>query len=144
MRGCGNSEIAAGTMGEPDGAQLRFGRHQPDRLAEGHMDGDEQDPQLLIGQHHGKIGGPGMGGQDLGMAGVVDARRLHRLLVQRRGDDGIDLAGLGQADRALDIGKGGRARARIDAPEGEIGRAAGSPAADPSARSGPRPRRVSR
>ena len=61
------------------------------------MDGDEQDPQLLIGQHHGEIGGAGMGGQNLGMAGVVDARRLHRLLVQGRGDDGIDLAGLGQA-----------------------------------------------
>ena len=121
MRGCCNSEIAAGAMGQPDGAQLRFGRHQPDRFAEGHMDGDEQDPQLLIRQHHGKIGGPRLRGQDLGMAGVIDARRLHRLLVQRRGDDGIDLAGLGEADRALDIGESGRTRPRIDAPEGEIG-----------------------
>ncbi len=85
------------------------------------MDGDEQDPELLIRQHHGKIGGPRLRGQDLGMSGVVDARRLHRLLVQRRGDDGIDLAGLGEADCALDIGISGRARPRIDAPERQIG-----------------------
>ncbi len=45
-------------------------------------------------------------GQDLGVAGIGVARRVQGFLVDRRGDDRVDLAVHGEAHRALDRRKG--------------------------------------
>ena len=60
-------------MGERNGFQdTRFG-NEVGHAFQRHMDGDKDDPQLVIGQHHGEIGSAGAIGQNFGVAGIGDA-----------------------------------------------------------------------
>jgi hypothetical protein len=55
--------------------------------------------------------------QHLGVAGVVDAGRMQRFLVDRRGDDGGDIAAQRELGGLPDAGRSRGAGARIDVAE---------------------------
>ena len=79
----------------------------PDRLRQRKMDGDRHDAQLRAGQHHRDldrmVGGARCElGQELGMAGMREARVLQRLFLDRIGGEARDLAGERQRDGAFD------------------------------------------
>ena len=61
----------------------------------------------------GDVGAARQLGQELGVAGMPEARILQRLLLDRIGDEAGDLAGLRHADGALDGGQRRRGIGRI-------------------------------
>ncbi len=82
----GHAQPARGIGGEADGAQLAGQRQQAGHGGERHVDRRQHDAQLVVEQHHAHVRAPGQFGQDFGMAGMGDAGRVQRLLVQGRGD----------------------------------------------------------
>ncbi len=85
------------------------------------MDGGQDHPEVAPGQHHGKLGGLGLLGQKLGMAGVVVARELHGDLADGCGDQALHPVRQGQIDGGEDIAHHGFAGGRGGAAVGKIG-----------------------
>ena len=95
------SELARQMRGrDAQGLQHIGRRHRFERIAQRDMDADQHGAQLVVRQHHahwqlGDRTAQVRGRQRLqefGMAGMFDPGRGQRLLVDRRGDDGADLA----------------------------------------------------
>ena len=105
--------------------------------------------QLVVGQHHAhrrqRAAGGGERLQHLGVAGIADAGRGERLLVDRRGDDAPPpRRACTSAHRALDAARRGGAGARVDAAErrvDQVGRQAVGAAAPACSAAARRPRR---
>ena len=74
-----------------------------------------------VGQHHRVVGHPGQLREQLGVARVAVPGEVERLLVERRGADGVDLARLGERHRALDRPERALARLRRQLAEGQVG-----------------------
>ena len=83
-------------------------------LAVADVDRDERAGDLLGVLHHARPRGLGPVGKDLGVAGKVDAGRVQRFLVERRGRDGRDLAGQRRVDGPLDVREARPARGGTD------------------------------
>jgi hypothetical protein len=49
------------------------------------MDGNQQNPELIVGQHHGDLRHPGQLGEDFGVARLADAGRSQPGAVRRSG-----------------------------------------------------------
>ena len=105
-RGVVDPELAQRAVGEPDDGQLALGLHAPDGLGQRDVRADVDDAQLVGDEHHRVVAHAGQLGEDLGVAGVAEAGEVHRLLVQRRGGDGVDLVGQRQLDRPLQVAEG--------------------------------------
>ena len=90
----------AGRRGVGDAQGLEHGIEgdRVDRLAQRHVDRDEHRAQLVVGQHHAHRRHDAAARrqrlQHFGVAGIGDASRGERLLVDRRGDDRRRLARL--------------------------------------------------
>ena len=82
------------------------------RVGERQVDGHRHHAQRGAGQHHRDLGAARQLGQELGVAGMPEARILQRLLLDRIGGEAGDLAGLchlrGAFDRASVAGGIGR------------------------------------
>ena len=102
--------------------------HRVQRVAQRHVDAHQHRPQLVIGQHHAHrhprhrhLGMPGSQRlQQFGMPGegvVGGARRRQRQLVQRRGDQGGDVAAQGGLGRPHHAAPGQFTRLRTDLAE---------------------------
>ncbi|MNV58262.1 hypothetical protein D3C71_1506250 [compost metagenome] len=109
--------MPAGPVGQPHGGQLGVGRNARDHVRQGHVYGHQQHTQFVVGQHHGEVLRGGAVGQDLGVAGIVDAGLVHGLLVQRRGNDGADTAGLRVVDGGAHIVIGRASGGGADLPQ---------------------------
>ena len=81
------------------------------------MDRDQNRPNVVVGEHHRHALGTAIIGQNFGMAGIADARASHRFLVDRRGDDAADLAGLRRRDGRDDRVESGLAGDRVHGAE---------------------------
>ena len=84
------------------------------RLAHRNVGSDVDDAQLVGDEHQGEIFGAGLLGQNLGVSGVLESGQLHRFLVQRGGDDRIELLSESQINCLEDRIDGSLSRARID------------------------------
>ena len=101
-----DAEVEHGLMGQLEHPAQPLGRDPPGHLGERHMRRDVADLEPVVGEQHAAARAAGQLGQDLGMAGVGVARGVERLLVDRRGDDRVDLARERQPHGALDRGEG--------------------------------------
>ncbi|MNI56797.1 hypothetical protein D3C73_1118210 [compost metagenome] len=81
------------------------------------MNGHQQHAQFVVGQHHGEVLRGGAVGQDLGVAGIVDAGLVHGFFIQRRGDDGADTTGLRVVDGGANIVIGCASGGGADLPQ---------------------------
>ena len=88
----------AALMCEPDRRHLRIEIRLVDGLAQRRVDRDENRADIVVGQHHRNALRATIVGEDFGVPGIANARACHRFLVDRRGDDAADLAGLGRRD----------------------------------------------
>ncbi|CUK09890.1 Uncharacterised protein [Achromobacter ruhlandii] len=122
----GDPHLAAGAVGQAHGGQFGFGRDARHDVRQRDVNGHQQHAQFVVGEHHGEVVGARAFRQDLGVAGVVDAGLVHRLLVQRRRDDGADAAGLGVVDGGADVVVGGASGGRADLAVGQVGRQGGT------------------
>ena len=109
-------------VGDAQGLQHPPRRDLVDRLAQGHMDGHQHHPQLVVGQHHAhrrqlplRVGAERL--QQLGVAGMVDAAGMQRFLVDGRRDQRARAAGLLLMHRRDDAARRRRARRRADAAQ---------------------------
>ena len=89
-------------VGEVDDAAQPLRRQPLRHVLQRDMGGDVADAHVAVREHHHRPAHAGEIGQHLGMAGIVVAGLVERLLVERRGDDGADPAGLGEAHALLD------------------------------------------
>ncbi len=103
------AQAGHGLLGQVDDAADALAGDQVRHAAQRHVGGDVDDPQLLAHQEHREILRVGEPGQDLGVPGVLHARGGERFLVDRRGDDAVDRAGLTEPHAGLDVGVGGAA-----------------------------------
>ena len=78
-------------------------RDARDRLGQRNVGADVDDAQLRADQQHADPLRAGPLGQQLGVAGVVEAGQVHGGLVERRGDDRVDRACHRQIAGAKDI-----------------------------------------
>ncbi len=81
-----------------DALRRHLGRH----VLEGNVGGHEHDAQRSRRQHHGDLHVTREVRQQLGEAGIPEAREVERVLVHRPSDDRVDLAGESEAHRVLD------------------------------------------
>ena len=125
-----DAHLATGPVGQAQRAQLGLGRDARDDVGQRHVDGHQQHAQLVIGQHHGEVRRAGAFGQDLGMAGIVDAGQVHGMLVQWRGDDGADGARLGVVDGGADVVVGAASGLGAELPRRQVGGQGGTAADD--------------
>ena len=89
-------------MRQVDDPAQPFGRGAFRHVLQRDVGGHVADPHVAVRQHHAGAFDAGQFGQHLGVAGVVVAGFVQRLLVQRRGDDAADAAVQRQADAAFD------------------------------------------
>ena len=82
----------------PDRSLDQAGLDSRDRVDQADMRGDVDDPQVGRRQHHRDFRCAGQRGQQFGVAGIAMAGGVQRFLVQRRGADGVDVAGIRQRD----------------------------------------------
>ena len=108
--GARHAEPEQGLVGEVDDATQALGGEALRHLFQGDVGGHVADAHVAVGQHHDRPAHAGELRQHLGVARIVIAGLVERLLVERRGDDPADPLGLGEAHAALD-GKVGEAAA---------------------------------
>ena len=106
--GPGDTERPAGVMGNLDDILDSLRCDARDRLFQGNMGADVDDAQVRADQEHADPLRTGPLGQQLGVAGVVVAGQMHGGLVERRGDDRVDLPCHGQVAGTENVGDGGR------------------------------------
>ena len=99
-RGFGMPEIAHRRMCEVDGAAQPLWRQQLRHVGQRDMRGDVAHPHVAVRQQHHRTARLGQRRQHVGVAGIVVAGEVQRLLVQRCGDDGIDPSRQRQFHRA--------------------------------------------
>ena len=95
----------------------------PDRvagLAQRHVRGHVDHPEAAVHQHHGVVGAAGLVGVDLGVAGVVKARRVDGRLADGAGDGGVDDLSLRQLDGLDHVLEGSPALFRCHLPVPEL------------------------
>ena len=108
------AELGQRLGGQFDHVENALFREQRRHFAIADVDGDEGAGDFLGVLHHAGAGSIRAGGEDFGVAGIVDAGGVHRFFVERRGRDGGDLAGEGGVDGAIDVGVAGAASYRAD------------------------------
>ena len=113
-----DAHLATGPVGQAQRAQLGLRRDARDDVGQRHVDGHQQHAQLVIGEHHGEVRRAGAFGQDLGMAGIVDAGQVHGML---GGDDGADGARLGVVDGGADVVVGAASGLGAELPGRQVG-----------------------
>ena len=101
-----DAEVQKRLVGQREDAAQALGRHPLGHVGQRHVGRDMRDPQAVVRQHHAAALAARQVGQDLGVAGIGVARLVERLLVDRRGDDRIDLARQRQLHGPLDRGEG--------------------------------------
>jgi len=97
-----DAESTAGLMGQLDHLAHPGLCDQAADLAEGHMGGHVDDPQVAVDQEHGVVGCARVVGEDLRVPWKRASCSTDRLLVDRPGHGGGDAPGHGQLDRLLD------------------------------------------
>ncbi len=93
-----------------------------DGIEQSHVRGHVDHAQFRRHQHHGDFGRTGQRRQQFGVARILVARGMQRFLAERRGADGLRLARLNDAHRALDVAERRLARDRRHLAEGKIRR----------------------
>ena len=94
--------LPQGPRGRAAGPHHPVRREQRGHIAERYVSGDQHHAELLRRQHHRDVHVPGEVRQPLGVPGVRKARQVERMLVRRRGDDGVDFPLERQLHRRLD------------------------------------------
>ena len=98
-------------------SSTRSGVRPLDRGAQRHVRRDVDDVQSLRGEQHPGGAAAGQMREQPGVAVVVVAGRIQRLLVDRRGHDARGAAVLRELDRGADVLEGGLAAARAEHAE---------------------------
>ena len=114
-----DAELSAGVVDEFYALDDAGFLDQVAGLTEGHVGGDMDDADVLVGQHHGVLLGVGEGGIYLGVAVVVVTSQVEGFLVKRGGDGAVDLVGHGEFDGLLDVLEGGVAALGLYLSEAE-------------------------
>jgi hypothetical protein len=81
-------------------------------VAQGNVRGDEGDGQFPTGQEHRKIGHAATIGEELGLAGELEANLVHAGFVNWTGDNGVNFAVLSQPGPFFQSLQGGPRRFR--------------------------------
>ena len=112
-------------VGDAHGLFDERGREKFQGTAQSDVDRDQGDAQPVAGQHHHHVGAAAQVGEELGVAGERDARRLQPFLRDRAGDDRRGVSGENVLRRVPDIpdhrdgaGQGGAAERNLVRVEG--------------------------
>ena len=115
-----DAEAQAGFVGELDDGEDAVLGDGVAGVAKGDVGGDVDDAEIVRGEHHGEIVGPGEVGEDFGVAGKVVAGEDEGFLVDWGGDGGVDFAGEGEVDQGFDGAESGVAGQGGDFAEAEV------------------------
>jgi hypothetical protein len=115
-----DAEPAQRAVREPDDRELPLARHPLDRLLERNVRADVHHAQVLAQEHHRVVADVAQLGEELRVTGIGVSRAVHRLLVERRGGDGMDVVREGKLDGPPDVSVRRVAGARVERTERQV------------------------